>query len=240
MFFDEQQGFNMNELARRLANLIRLGSIKEADYANATARVEIGDLVTDWLPWITARSGGDISWWAPEVAEQVIILSPSGDLSQGVILPAIYQSSSPPPENNADVFTVVFKDGTKITYDRATHKLNADVKGDIEIKAEKNIKCEAGEKIEAKAGGDLNAESGGNITIKASGNVNVEAAQATVKASSITLDGDATITGNGDINGNTNLGGGGAGVARIGDAVEVNPLTHKGTITAGSGKVKAG
>ena len=58
MNFGEKDGFNLNDLARRLANIIRLGQIFEIDYSVAKARIKIGDLETDWLPWITANSGG--------------------------------------------------------------------------------------------------------------------------------------------------------------------------------------
>ena len=57
MNFDEKDGFNLNDLARRLANIIRLGQIFEIDYEAAKARIKIGDLETDWLPWTTAIVG---------------------------------------------------------------------------------------------------------------------------------------------------------------------------------------
>lgn len=206
MFFDEQQGFNMNELARRLANLIRLGSIKEADYASAKARVEIGDLVTDWLPWITRRAGDSKDWHPVDVGEQVIVLAPSGDLSQGIILPALYTENA--PSSSGDTHATHYKDGSTVTFDRSSGTFSADFKGDANIKV--------------------------------AGNVNVEASTAIVKAPQITLDGNVGITGNIKGSGSTELAGGGPAVARVGDTVEVNPLTHKGTITGGSGKVTAG
>ena len=45
MNFDEKDGFNLNDLARRLANIIRLGQIFAINYEAAKARVKIGDLV---------------------------------------------------------------------------------------------------------------------------------------------------------------------------------------------------
>jgi len=42
--FDEEQGFTLNDLGRRLANIIRIGTIFEIDFETAKARVKIGDL----------------------------------------------------------------------------------------------------------------------------------------------------------------------------------------------------
>ncbi len=82
MIFNETDGFNLNDLARRLANIIRLGQIFAVDYEAAKARVKIGNLETDWLPWITANSSETKNWNPPEIDEQVIVLSPCGELSQ--------------------------------------------------------------------------------------------------------------------------------------------------------------
>ncbi|WMR36092.1 phage baseplate assembly protein V, partial [Metapseudomonas otitidis] len=39
-------------LARLLENLIRLGTIAEVDHAAARVRVQSGQLLTGWLPWL--------------------------------------------------------------------------------------------------------------------------------------------------------------------------------------------
>ena len=48
------------DLQRRFENVLRIGKVCEADYENARIRVESGDVVTGWLPWITTRAGKDI------------------------------------------------------------------------------------------------------------------------------------------------------------------------------------
>mgnify|MGYP003480097681 CR=1 FL=1 len=45
MNFGEKDGFNLNDLARRLANIIRLGQIFEIDYEAAKARIKINKLL---------------------------------------------------------------------------------------------------------------------------------------------------------------------------------------------------
>ncbi len=112
------------EIVRRLENVVRLGTVAQVRYETpARCRVKTGDLVTDWLPWTTARAGGDRSWWAPEVGEQVIILSPGGNTGAGVVFPAAYSDTHEQPGQREDVARVTFKDGVTIEYDRALHVL---------------------------------------------------------------------------------------------------------------------
>lgn len=139
--------FRMTELERRLENVVRIGTIVTPDYAGATATVQIGGNVTAPRPWLTLRAGGDRSWWAPEAGEQVVLFSPSGDLAQAVILPAIYSTAAPAPASSADVSRQVFADGFIIEHDRAAKRttLNAwDSEGTLELRA-KNIVLKTGD-----------------------------------------------------------------------------------------------
>jgi phage baseplate assembly protein V len=120
-------GHAISELDRRLANIVRQGTITELDDANARVKVDIGDLVTDWLPFHAARAGEDRTWHAPEPGEQVTILSPSGELSQGTVIPGIYQTKYDAPGNVRTKSRTEFKDGAFIEYDRDGHKHVIDV-----------------------------------------------------------------------------------------------------------------
>ena len=62
-----------------------------------------------------------------------------------------------------------------------------------------------------------------------------EADSVSVKAKTATVDAQTTT-----VKGKVDLAGGGQPVARLGDTVEVDPNTYKGTITAGSTEVTAG
>lgn len=75
-----EHSFNIAELQRKLANIVRIGLVKEIDYEKAKVRVKIGEFLTDWLPWITERAGKDTSWAPPDIDEQVVVLSPFGEL----------------------------------------------------------------------------------------------------------------------------------------------------------------
>lgn len=111
------------EIDRLLANLIRVGVVAELDEAAARVRVSIGELLTDWLPWLTARAGATRTWSAPRPGEQVLVLSPYGDLTQAVVLPAIYQDAHPAPAARREVEHIAFPDGSLVDYDSASHVL---------------------------------------------------------------------------------------------------------------------
>lgn len=126
-----EHNFAISELNRKLANIIRIGLVKEIDYEKARVRVKVGEFLTDWLPWITYRAE---SWSPPSIDEQVIVLSPCGELSLGVVLPAIYQEKYPPPENKKEINSVKFQDGTKLSYDSGKNHLEIDVVDKITLK----------------------------------------------------------------------------------------------------------
>lgn len=128
------ESFNFSELDRKFANLIRLGTIKEIDYKKARTRVQIGKITTDWLPWITSRAGEDKSWSPPSIGEQVVILSPSGEMAQGIVLPAIYQNKYQAPSNNKDEITFKLQDGSKVIYNKQEEHLNISLEGKLTIK----------------------------------------------------------------------------------------------------------
>jgi len=121
------------EIERILANLIRIGVVAELDDAKARVKVRTGGLVTDWLPWLTHRAGATRSWSAPRPGEQVLVLSPYGDLAQAVALPAIYQDAHPAPSTTQDEERVVFPDGSVVTYDSASNTLQIDVAGAAKV-----------------------------------------------------------------------------------------------------------
>jgi phage baseplate assembly protein V len=126
-----ESNFAISELRRKLANIVRIGIVKKIDYEKAKVKVKIGEVVTDFLPWITNRAE---SWSPPNIDEQVIVLSPLGELSLGVVLPAIYQEKCPPPENKKEANSVKFQDGTRFTYDKEKHHLEIEVVDKITLK----------------------------------------------------------------------------------------------------------
>ncbi|MBO4700526.1 MAG: phage baseplate assembly protein V, partial [Alphaproteobacteria bacterium] len=97
-----EQGKDISELFRRVSNIIRIGKVISVDYTKAKAKVKIGNLTTDFMPWLTPST----SAWIPlKNGEQVLVLSPNGDLRMGMILPALYQNTKSPPAHDSNKIT---------------------------------------------------------------------------------------------------------------------------------------
>ncbi|MFJ2988334.1 phage baseplate assembly protein V [Collimonas sp. NPDC087041] len=116
---------DLSELLRLLLNLIRFGTIADIDYDIQRVRVRVGGNLTTWRPWITLRAGDAQSWFPPSLGEQVIVLSPEGELTNAVILLALYSDKSGPPSTNPAHHTTRYVDGTVVQYDSTTHTLSA-------------------------------------------------------------------------------------------------------------------
>lgn len=129
-----ENNFAIAELQRKLANIVRIGIVKEIDYEKARVRVKVGEFLTDWLPWITGRAREDRSWFPPSIDEQVVVLSPIGELSLGVVLAGIYQQNYSAPENKKEVSSIIFKDGTKLLYNKENKHLEVSVDDKISLK----------------------------------------------------------------------------------------------------------
>ena len=189
---------NTADLQHRLSQLVALGTVVETDYEKARVKVTIGEWTSTWLPWITSRASNDISWWALEIGEQVMVISPSGDMAQGVVIGSIYQQqeeqqliSDIAVEQRQSIHRVKYQDGTTIEYDREKHLLKADVKGDVELLVEKNVTATVTGDVAMTVQGQLTAtvtksaiikadtitlESVGDMTLKAGGNMKLNAA----------------------------------------------------------------
>lgn len=121
-----------SEAERVQGNMIRVGVVSEVDVAHEDgprAKMKVGGLDTDWLPWGVARAGTTRTASAPTVGEQRLLFAPYGDTAQGVIGPAIYQDDHPTPTATADQDGVEFPDGTRVMYDAAANRLQIDVAG---------------------------------------------------------------------------------------------------------------
>lgn len=99
-----EHGRDIAELFRRVNNLLRVGKVVAVDYAAAKAKVKIGEITTDFMPWLVPST---LAWIPLQNGEQVVVLSPCGDLSFGMILPALYQSAKPAPSSDEKQIKIV-------------------------------------------------------------------------------------------------------------------------------------
>jgi phage baseplate assembly protein V len=112
------------DMERRLADVVRLGTVEAKDFSRPQAprvRVRSGDVLTGWIPWTSGRAGGDSEWDPLDTGEQVVMVAPSGDLAQAVIVGSIHQQQFAAPDTGEDVRARRYKDGALDSYDRASH-----------------------------------------------------------------------------------------------------------------------
>lgn len=121
-----EQDYSSSEADRRLGNMVRIGTVAEFDPAQGV-RVDLGELTTDWLPIGVSRAGKQRSWNPKDIGEQVVILAPDGEVSQGVVVCSIHQDKHPANGTTAGTWRETFDDGTVVEYDQANGGLRADV-----------------------------------------------------------------------------------------------------------------
>ncbi|MBD0392213.1 phage baseplate assembly protein V [Wolbachia endosymbiont of Pentalonia nigronervosa] len=146
-----EHSFSIAELQRKLANVIRIGIVKEVDYEKAKVKVKIGEFLTNFLPWIAGRAGEERVWVPPSIDEQVVIFSPLGELSLGVVLAGIYQQKYTAPENKKEVNSFKFVDGTKVLYNKENGHLEVNVIDKLTLKVGESSIEMTKDKIELKA-----------------------------------------------------------------------------------------
>jgi len=118
-------GASVTELIRRLEQLVRYGTIAELDLGQARCRVSSGELLSNWVPWITLRAGTTLTWNPPTVGEQCLLLAPGGRPEAAVALLGIYSDANAAPSSSAALHAVHYPDGTLVTYDHQAHELTA-------------------------------------------------------------------------------------------------------------------
>jgi phage baseplate assembly protein V len=124
--------YSLGELSRQIANLIRVGEVTETDFTDPDAprvKVAVSGFESDWLPFGAKRAGSTKTWSPLSIGEQVVILSPYGDLGQAIIVCSLYSSANPAPASSGSLEKETYPDGTTISYDSASHTMNATIGG---------------------------------------------------------------------------------------------------------------
>ncbi|MEX6116525.1 phage baseplate assembly protein V [Providencia hangzhouensis] len=112
------------EIRRLIRNLIRIGIVTDVN-AKKGCRVQIGNLETDWLNWITLRAGSTRTMNAPSVGEQVLILALGGELTTAFVLTGIFSNENSEPTDSLTADHRTYSDGAIIEYEPATGALIA-------------------------------------------------------------------------------------------------------------------
>ena len=123
------QAWRLQELERRLNNMVMVGTVLEVDHATRKLKVEIGEIRTAWLNWPTEMGRNYRRWRPLRKGQQVVLSSPSGDPAQAVITGMLYSNALSAPSSTPDLDLIEFEDGTRFQYDSASHEYVAQVGG---------------------------------------------------------------------------------------------------------------
>ena len=188
---------NPVELARLLQNVIRVGTVAEIDHAAARIRVRTGDLLTDWIPWLVGRAGQTRTWNPPTTGEQVVLVSPGGELRAAIALPAVYANANPAPTNDPNVTHWLMPDGAVIEYDHASHHLQATLPGTATLDTKGDVTVTTAAKLTATAAGgatiNANVVINGNVTLN--GNLSQPSGKTATMAGDVAFQGAVTSNG---------------------------------------------
>lgn len=118
-------GMNIADLARLLENIVRFGTVEAVQMQPPRVQVKSGNITTAWRPWLNLRAGADREWDPPTIGEQVVLLSPSGNLAQGVVLTGLFSDLIPANGDREGLHRRTYRDGAVIEYDSIAHRLRA-------------------------------------------------------------------------------------------------------------------
>ena len=113
-----------------LSTLIRIGTVIAVDLSEARCTVRYGDpdddapAETPAIRWLTPRAGNTRIWSPPSVGEQVLLVSPDGQLGASVAITGIVQDAFP-AVGNSEAELIEFADGARIQYDPESSTLAA-------------------------------------------------------------------------------------------------------------------
>ncbi|PNL03593.1 hypothetical protein CEQ28_023205 [Hafnia alvei] len=160
--------------------------------------------------------GDDATWWAPSVGEEVLLLSPGGNLEQAVVICSMYSADAPPQSTNANQRVTAYASGGRVVVDKSNNAATLSGFDTISASASQSIVASA-PSIEADASQSITASA---PTIKA------------VATTSITLDTPVAIcTGSLEVKKGFTAGSGGGGET----AVFKSPVDFQGATVSHAG-----
>jgi len=175
---------------RMLSDQVIKGYVVAVDLVAGKLRMSDGsDWVSAWVKWHALAAGKARHWRSPSLGEQGALISPSGDPAQGTFVPGLYGNAGPQPDNRDHVEVWRFDDGGSLVYDWEANTYT--------------IRLPTGT-VTIEVGGSKAVITDDTISAKTT-TMAAEAQAATVKASSITFEGNVLIKGplsvTGDIHG---------------------------------------
>jgi phage baseplate assembly protein V len=122
-----------DDLSGRIGNAAMYGRIASVDLKAGRVTVGAGDLETHPIRFFTGGAGGTRVWSRPKVDEQVLLLSPDGDMAGAIALRGV-TSDAFPQIGDEDREIIQFEDGAIVAYDPAAHAMEIVLPGAATVK----------------------------------------------------------------------------------------------------------
>jgi phage baseplate assembly protein V len=133
------QAYEIAEMQRQLANMVRIGVIDQLNFASKKVKVKSGDVETGWLDW-PAEIGNNYKRWRPlRLGTQVTIVSPSGDLEQAQIATMLYSDALQSPSVDEDIDLIQFDNGSFIKHNASNGEMEIHAAGKLRLTADGNV-----------------------------------------------------------------------------------------------------
>ncbi|WP_419768583.1 hypothetical protein [Arcobacter sp.] len=141
----------LSQLLVKLNNLVQIGTIHESKILDGQhlARVILDDdginkRVSPFIPVKSLANSFGRAFFPIRSGEQVIVISPFGNINGGFIIRSIFHKKCQLPSGaNENIAVIEFEDGTRFSYDTKNKKLIVSCVNEIDFIAKKiNIKAE--------------------------------------------------------------------------------------------------
>ncbi len=147
---------------RALADLVREGVVHSVDLDAGKAVVRLGDVLTPPIDW--HMPVGDTTLWLPPTEGQpVTVVSPEGDPERAYIAASLPSSSMAPLFLGVRV-GIRFRDGSLLSYDPETKRLEFDLQGSAELVAPDGLSIRGDVAIEGDLDIQGDAHAAGKVT----------------------------------------------------------------------------
>jgi phage baseplate assembly protein V len=166
-----------------IKDIFRCGEVVETDPEKCMVRVifpDIDEITSYWLQVIQQQTYDNKHYYMPDTDELVACIFMGNGPIAGFVLGAVYNEKDTPPENGQDIYYRVYKDKTRLKYDRENHLLTGNIKGDVVITVDENegkkgtVDIKVNDFIKITNDGDITVKTSKNIKVEATGNIEVK------------------------------------------------------------------
>lgn len=133
--------------------MLRFGRISSVDADNAKCKVSFGEdeTVTDWLPTVHNGTRENSYFHTFQTEDHVAVMMNDNGIT-GVILGAIYSKNLQPSDGGVGKTSVVFDNGNKVVYDKATGSMEIVASGGLKITGDVTVTGSIDASVDVTAG----------------------------------------------------------------------------------------